>query len=390
MKKKIPLAWLELSREKIRFLVALCGIGFAAMLMFTQLGFRDALYDSAIRVHKILDADLFLINPKSETLIRMDSFSRRRLYETLANKGVESVSSLYVNFGLWKDPWEDPLTRERYNRNIMIFGFDPEKPVFSLPEVNQKLDKLKTPDVVLFDQKSRNNFGPVVAEIMAGKPIITEVNKRRIKVVGLFSIGTSFGVDASLITSDLNFVRLINYRSLEDINLGLIKVKAEYNIQEVARQIAAELPRNVKVMTRKQFMDFEKKRWSSGTPIGFIFNQGVVISFIVGAVIVYQILYSNVCEHLPEYATLKAMGYKDIYLLIVVFQEAIILAILGYIPGFALSLGVYDLAVKATLLPVGMSFNRAVMVLVLTVLMCLISGAIAVRKLRYADPADIF
>jgi putative ABC transport system permease protein len=107
-------------------------------------------------------------------------------------------------------------------------------------------------------------------------------------------------------------------------------------------------------------------------------------------VIVYQILYTDVSDHLAEYATLKAMGYTDTYLLGVVFQEAILLAGLGYIPAFALAVLLYDLTANATLLPIAMTFNRAVLVLLLAVSMCFISGAIAVRRLRAADPADIF
>jgi putative ABC transport system permease protein len=95
--------------------------------------------------------------------------------------------------------------------------------------------------------------------------------------------------------------------------------------------------------------------------------------------------------HLPEYATLKAMGYSDRYLIGVLLQEALILAILGFIPEFTISLGLYGLIAKATLLPVQMTLNRARLVLFLTVVMCVASGAIAKeRKLQSADPADIF
>jgi putative ABC transport system permease protein len=114
------------------------------------------------------------------------------------------------------------------------------------------------------------------------------------------------------------------------------------------------------------------------------------MGFVVGTVIVYQILYSEVSDHLAEYATLKAMGYTQTYLLIVVFQEALILATIGYIPGFTFGMILYTMARNATLLPILMTTSRALMVLTLTILMCFISGGIAVRKLRSADPADIF
>jgi putative ABC transport system permease protein len=114
------------------------------------------------------------------------------------------------------------------------------------------------------------------------------------------------------------------------------------------------------------------------------------MGFIVGAVIVYQIIYSDVFNHLSEYATLKAMGYRHIYLLKVVFEESIILAFLGYIPGLIISNIMYASIEAETKLPVMMTPELTIFVLILAFIMCFIAGVIAMRKLRHADPADIF
>ena len=114
------------------------------------------------------------------------------------------------------------------------------------------------------------------------------------------------------------------------------------------------------------------------------------MAFVVGVVIVYQVLSTDVNSHMKEYATFKAMGYHNSYLLSVVFEEAIILAFLGFIPGTILPLGLYKLAAMATALQIAMTLSRAVLVLVLTIIMCALSGAIATRKLQSADPADMF
>ena len=71
------LAWIQLSRERLRLLVALAGVAFAVVLVFMQLGFHDALFTSAVAVHERLDADIFLINPQSHYLATMKTFSRR-------------------------------------------------------------------------------------------------------------------------------------------------------------------------------------------------------------------------------------------------------------------------------------------------------------------------
>ncbi|MBG1270630.1 ABC transporter permease DevC [Nostoc sp. WHI] len=384
MNQKIPLSWLQLTREKTRLAVALAGIAFADILMFMQLGFRDALYYSNVRFHNSLQGDIVLINSQSSAVLAMRSFSQRRLYKALDLPAVQSVHPIYLDYTTWKNP----VTGRP--RSILIFGMNPENNLVNLPGVQENLDKLKLPDVVLFDRSSRLEYGPITANYEQGKPITAEVRRRRIKVGGLFTLGASFGADGNLITSDINFLRIFNNRQKGLIDIGLIRLKPGANAKTVIQELRNYLPNEVNVLTKQEFIDFERDYWASSTAIGFIFTLGTVMGFIVGTVIVYQILYTEVADHLAEYATLKAIGYTQNYLLTVILQEALLLAVLGYFPGIVFALFMYNSAREATLLPVFMSFERAVMVLILTMLMCIISGAIAVRKLRSADPADIF
>lgn len=381
---KIPLAWLQLSREKMRLLVALAGIGFADILMFMQLGFRDALFDSAVTLHKDLQGDIFLISPQSTATIAMKSFPTRRLYQTLGFEGVKSISPVYMDFAFWKNP------ENRRTRGILVLGFNPADSVLGLPGVTSHLDTIKIPDVVLFDDTSRAEFGPIAQQFKEGKDVTTEVGGRRIRVGGLFTLGASFAADGNIVTSDLNFLRLFPQRDKGLIDIGIVKLEPKADIKEVLKNFRQELPNDVRILSKEEFIAFEKNYWQTSTAIGFIFTLSTAMGFIVGTVIVYQILYSDVTDHLPEYATLKAMGYKNSYLLIVVFQEALILAILGYFPGCSVAFGLYGLTRSATKLPMAMTVARAITVLILTIIMCGISGAIAVRKLQAADPADIF
>ena len=384
MFRKTPLAWLQLTREKIRLLVAVAGISFADILMFMQMGFKDALFESSTRPHQTLQADLVLISPKSESLVAMQDFSWRRLYQTLSVEGVEWVSPLYLGLINWKNPVS---SRER---SILVLGYDPSKPVFNMPEVNENASLLKIPDVVFFDRSSRAEFGPIAERLEQGKSTSAEVGGRRVKVRSLFNLGASFAADGNLITSDLNFIRIFSDRQLGQIDAGLIHLKPGVNAEKARLMIEAQLPEDVMVLTHEGFMEFEQSYWRDSTAIGFIFSLGTMMGFIVGIVIVYQIIYTDVANHLPEYATLKAMGYRDRYFLSLVFQEACYLAILGFLPSLPIVMFLYGLTRNATMLPVVMTLNRAIVVLILTLVMCIISGAIAVRKLQEADPADIF
>jgi putative ABC transport system permease protein len=382
---KIPLAWLQLSHEKVRLLVAIAGISFADILMFMQLGFRDALFDSAVKFHTNVNGDVFLVSPQSTALIAMKSFPRRRLYQTLAFKDVESTTPIYLGFGIWKNP------EKKNTRQIMVIGFNPaDKELFQLPGVSENLEKMQLPDTYLFDEKSREQFGDIPKMFNTGQRVETEVDGRRINVGGLFTLGASFGADGNLMTSDTNFARMFKQRDAGLIDIGVVKLKPGADVPATIAAMEAYFPKDVKVFSKEEFVEFEKSYWQSGTSIGFIFTLGTVMGFIVGIVIVYQILYTDVADHLSEYATLKAMGYTDFYLLTVVFQEAIILSIVGFFPGMLAAVGLYTMTRNATSLPLVMTIVRAVTVMLLTMIMCTISGTIAVRKLRAADPADMF
>jgi putative ABC transport system permease protein len=314
----------------------------------------------------------------------MEPFARRRLYQTLAFDGVESVAAVYTGAAVWKNPFE------RGARVMFVAGFDPSQQVFELPGVEQRRQALLHPDVVLFDDASRPEYGPVPAAFRASGPVSVEVANRRVTVGGLFSLGTSFGIDGSLITSDLNFLRLFPLREPGLIDIGLIRLKRGIDPLALRTALRAALPPDVEVLTKADYVAREKAYWGNATAIGYVFSFGAVMGFVVGAIIVYQILFADISSHLAEYATLKAMGYTNGYIFKVVFQEAIILAIFGYLPGALICVQLYRLTENATRLPMQMSPATGMLVLGLTVAMCCFSGAIALRKVRSADPAEIF
>jgi putative ABC transport system permease protein len=382
---KIPLAWHQLFHERMRLLAAIAGIAFADVLIFMQLGFKNALFDSAIRIPKSLQGDIFIVSTQTDTFVNPTPFSARRLYQVMGHDGVDSVTSLYININRWKNP------ETKVSRQIYIMGFNPVSNPINLPGVEENLDLIKRPDVFLFDQESRPEFGPVKDLLAPGKPVETEVGNRKIKVEGLFTLGSSFGADGTLITSDLNFFRLFPERSKGLIDIGIIKLKPGADTNKIAEEIRQQLTGgDVQIFTKEEIVKYELNYWQTRTTIGFVFGLGTAMGFVVGTVIVYQILYTDVSDHLPEYATLKAIGYGDRYLLGVVFQEALLLAIIGFLPSFGLGFLLYTNTAKATGLPLMMTTARAINVLVMTILMCCISGAIAVSRLRAADPADIF
>lgn len=392
MASKTPLAWLQLIRNKFRSLVAVAGIAFIVILMFMQLGFQDALYNSATQVHKSLQGDLFLVSSQYKALTATQSFSRTRLYQALGFKGVEFVNPIYLGFAKLKNP----ETGEKYS--IYVMGFQPGKLVINLPGIEENIDKLKLSDVVLFDENSRREFGDIAQRFQQGQTEATieifpfdSLTGYRVRVGGLFGLGPSFGVDGNLIVSDTTFLRIFpNSRPPDKIDIGAIILSPGANPQQLLQKLRNNLPNDVLIFTHEEFINFEKEYWANRTPIGFILNLMLTMGSVVGVVIVYQILFSNIASQLVAYATLKAIGYANNYLLRVVFKQALILAVLGYIPGLIISKYLYEFAMSATKLPINMNLNNALIVFIATVLMCITSGALTINQLRSADPADIF
>jgi putative ABC transport system permease protein len=369
----------------MRLLVAVAGVGFAAILMLMQLGFRAALFASAVRFHQRLQADVVLINPLSRALVAMRAFPRVRLYQALSVPGVESVSPVYIaGSAVWKN------LDSGWSRDILMIGVDPNQDALDIPEVREKLAVLRLPDVVLFDRGSRPQYGAVAEALRDGKPINVELGNRRISVVGLYQLGTSFGYDGMVITSDLNYQRIRPVQPAELIDLALIRVRRGADADEVRAAVDEILPEDVQVYTKRQYIEREIAYWAKVTPIGFIFSFGALMGFGVGAVIVYQILFADVSDHLTEYATLKAVGHTDLYLSAVVVSEAAMLALLGFLPGLGIAHRLYRLTEEATKLPLHLTSQIALSVLGLTLLMCSLAGVLALRKVASADPADVF
>ena len=382
--RKIPLAWLLLTRQPLRLIVAIAGISFAGILMFMQLGFRDGLFDTSVTIHKLLDADLVLISPRSKSSISMSGFPRRRLIQALASENVEKIAPVNLNYLLWRNP-ENLKTR-----SILALGFNPSDSLLLDDGFAKKAERLKIPGRVLFDKLSRPEFGPIEDWFISDQKVETEVAGKRVVVEGLVELGPSFGADGNLITSRETFLRLFPANPKGSIEIGLVKLRSGSDPILISKILNKSLPNDVRVLTINQFIEFEKNYWRNSTAIGFIFSLGALMGFVVGCVVVYQILYSDVTDHLPEYATLLAMGYRLKSLFLVVAREGFLLALFGYLPAYFSGQILYSVVRNSTKLPIVMDANKTILIFILILVMCMGSAGIAMRKLVDADPAEIF
>jgi len=380
----VPLAWRQLTARRLRFAAAVAGIAFASVMMLMQLGFRDALFDSVCLLHRSFRGELFLISHQYDSVGDPGSFPRRRLNQALATKGVERASQVYFGGAAWKNP------STLHNRAIFVIGCDAADPPLQLPALMQASTALHREDMVLFDTASRPEFGPVTERLTRHESVTTEIGGRRVHVGGVFTLGTSFAADGNVLVGETAFFRLFPKQPPGVVNLGVIGLTPGSDLLHVQQELQAHLPDDVLVLTRQQLIRREITYWAKRTPIGFVISAGLVVGFIVGAVIVYQILYTDLTDHLKEYAVLKATGCSDLFLHGVVVQQAAVLALAGFVPAAIMSWGVFALTRKATSLPAYLDVTKSAIVLSLTLAMCLIAGILALRVLRQADPAEVF
>lgn len=381
----LRLAWRQLRADKARLATAIAGVLFACVLVFMQLGFRAALFDSATSLITAMRGEVFLIHPMTLASFRPEPLPRVRASQALALPEVAQSVPIYMA----QSTWRNPETGER--RTIQLVGFDVEAGAMRFEGLERVAEALKRPDTVAFDRRSRPEFGPVEALLAArGGSLPVQISNRQIEVVGVVEIGASFGADGNVIMSETNFRRLMPERPFSNADLVAIRLRPGADPAAVRDRLAALLPPDVAVLTQPELVAWELRYWETATPIGFIFTFGSLMGLIVGMVIVYQILFSDVAGHLREYATLKAIGYTNAYLGRVVLSAALLLAVLGFIPGAIAAGLLYEVVGRATFLPLAMEWGRSLMIFAMIFGMCGLAGLLAMRKLRDADPADMF
>lgn len=383
----LPLAWLQLKRQPVRYLVAVTGIGFAALLMYMQIGFQSGLLTSATTFYQALDADLFLISPGTLNSGSFQQFPQSLLYRAPGINGVQQAIPAYIaNVSVQKLDGIKPT-------NLRVIGFNPNSPIFKLKEVSEQIDKIKTPGFTLFDTLGNNNTGPIASAVESnGSQYLTLSDlSREFRVVGLFKLGSTFAADSNLITSDTTAIQLaFRQINLGEVSLGLIRLGQDSNAISIQKELQQLYGDELQVRTKDELIAQEQNYWNTASSFGVIFGFGTFMGLLVGGVVVYQVLYTDVSDHLKEYATLKAMGFSNTYILIIVIQEAFLLGVSAFIPATILSAAMYSFLTSAAGIRISMTSDKTLLVGSLTMGVCAASAAIAIRKLRDADPASVF
>jgi putative ABC transport system permease protein len=384
---RTPLAWHNLWHQPVRSGVAVVGVTFAAVLMFMQLGFLEAVKASATVIYDVLDFDICLRSRDYDRFSDARSFDRGRLSEAQEVHGVEASVPLWVGVLSWRNP----QTGEP--RAILTLGVTDNEATFRDPQLQESVDQtLDYPQAILVDTLTRREFGPSNGRTFGERDIGTrvEINDKELEIAGLYRCGSGLNAGGAVIMNQREFLRCQPLFPSGQVSLGFVRCAPTANINRVARQLRASLPEDIEVLTRDEVIDGEIRHWVWQTNYGLIFQSGVLVAVVVGTAIVYQVLASEVTSRMPEYATLKAMGYGNSYLVRVMVEQSLLLAIIAFLIGWGISAVLYEITAVGAQIPIRMTLPNLVLVLALTAGLCAASGVAAIRKAYRADPAELF
>jgi putative ABC transport system permease protein len=386
LRGRTPLGWLQLTHSKSRFIVASAGVGFAVILVFMQLGFMNMLFDATTVIHEQFQTDLVIMSADAEGIVPdSGSFSRRRLVQAAGIPGVQEWAEVYIQTMTWTKPSDGSIGQ------IVVFGVPTDVRVFANDDLHAQMEKLRVPGTFLMDLGARGDFSAFFTEIAANARPTTKMAGETVTAVGTFRFGASFGTEAIAVMSSESLLQLTPSQHPGVINMGLLRLDPGLDLQLTADRVTESIAApEVKVWTMPGFIELTREFLRVNSPISTVFTFGVIVGLFVGAIIVVQILSSDVQDHLSEYATFKAIGFTNRYLLGIVYEQSAILTVFGFFPALLLSLLLYNLVGAAVSMNMIMTVDRVIMVFGLTAAMCAAAGTIAMRRIYSADPAEVF
>ncbi|WP_296424774.1 FtsX-like permease family protein [Yoonia sp.] len=380
---RLPIGWLQLSHKRGRFMAALSGVAFANVLVFVQLGIMNSMATATLRPYAFFNADIMISAADANALAEGENVARQWMLRAFADPDVIAGTGLFIA--------NAPLKRGDTDISLTTFGIDPSQPQFVAPQIAGNIASLQVQDVAILDRLARGISKEAAAAIRPQTPLSFETQNRTLTALNTFAGGGGFGGDGYMFVSNQTFLSLFASRSSAAPDHILLRLRPGADVATVAERLRILISDDsLRIRSYGDAAQEDLRYQQTKRPTGIIFGFGVLIGVLVGLVIVYQVLSADVADHLREYATFKAMGYGPRFFLGIVVEEALVLGVLGFLPGLVVGTGILTLMGKATTLPLAMTPGMAVTVFAGTVVFSVLSGVIATRRLAAADPADLF
>ncbi|HEX4111432.1 MAG TPA: FtsX-like permease family protein [Stellaceae bacterium] len=362
--------------NKRRFAIAVAAVAVAAVIMFVEFGFLTGVLHAQSNIADLMRADLVVMDISRVHLHRWDTMQPVRLDQIAAMPEVAKVVPIYEDAVGLKSPEDKKV------RRIMVFAIPPDEIPLAIGNIDALQHWLKIPRGFLFDRLSRPIYGPITP----GKAV--KLDKTEQDMLGYVRIGPDLVVDGTAVMSVGDWLtRSPDARPI----MGAIRLKPGADPEGVRQAILARLPYNdITVMTPGEMRARENAFTLDVAPIGILFTVGMIAGLVIGTVTCYQLLFNEVLDRLSQFATLKAMGFSNAFLCMIVTGQALLLSVIGFAVGYLLTVGADHYVAGKTMLPIRADETALVLIFPLTVGMCILAGLVAMRRVVAADPAALY
>jgi putative ABC transport system permease protein len=369
------LGWRLTARDPWRSLLAMGAIGAAVLIAFVEMGFLNGVVDSQLRIVRAVRGDLIVLDARREHLNRWDSMAPIRVPQLAALDGVAAVRAVYQMGAGFRGAADETEHR------IIVLGFDAHDPPLELGWTAETLAALRRPDSVLYDRLSR----PIYGTLAAGQEVWVE--SAHLTLAGFVSLGPTVVNDGHVVMGEAAYRRL---QPRAEAKMVVLRLAPGADAERVKAEVRARIGEQVEVFTKEELSAREARFLTRAAPLGLLFGAGMTAGLLVALVFCYQALYVAIRRRLKAIATLKAMGFRNRFVLGTVLAQASLIGAGGYAIGLALAALAYRVLEEKTALAMELTGDRAGLVALACLAACIGAGALAAAKAMRTAPAELY
>jgi putative ABC transport system permease protein len=312
----IPVARRLLFRNRGGLIVTVAGVAATISLLLFLFAVHDGVRDGSTRYVSTAGVDIWVSQKNSDNILKSSSFLSADL--ALAVGEIEGVALA------------SPLTRVitkadvngRRSSTLFILAFDPETNLGAPATVSAGSARLDRGEIVL-DRSFVKKY-----ELGVGSTL--EIQGRAFTVKGI-----SEGTNA--LVSQFGFTRRDDAAAILGLentaSFILVTVRDPDETAAVGERIRRQFP-DLAVHEAADFIRFHHEEMQSG--VLPVFAAAAVFGAFVCALIVALMLYNSVLARREDYATLKALGASQRWLVRIIVTQALIVTALGCAGGAAI------------------------------------------------------
>ncbi len=361
--------------DKVRSLITLLGVVFAVGLSLRK--WESFLpHGNLIRHCRPHPGDIWVTSKNSKNFDFSQPFPEYIYHQVTAEDGIQSAEKLIVAWGIIRQ-------KEGGTEQVEIVGYNPDTGIggpWDMVEGDPSL--VKNGNFAIVDESAMKRLG----DIQIGE--YRDVLWHRLQIVGI-SRGVKSFTTAPIIFTSFNLAQsLVTYMGSDSTVFVVAKVSPGHSVPEVIKSLQKKL-KGVDVYDKGSFSRKTRLYWTMETGVGFSFMLTILISFLIGMLIVGQTIYNSTMEHIKEFGTLKALGASNYEIYKIIFSQAMINALSGYLVSLLITIMSAKIYEAFGMVMVIKGWVN-LLVLALTFIMCLSAAFISIRKVKRIDPAILF